>query len=139
LSTATGASLVNTMIEGVSVGMSMDSSAMPVRDVNTTFQNVTIRYSNKYIPVAASAATLALNGTDDVFIVSGSTTISAISSVADYAGRVVTLQFNEALTVTDGTTGSGLGLAGNFVAAAGSTLQLMSNGGAWFEVSRNSP
>jgi hypothetical protein len=87
-------------------------------------------------PVIASAATLNLPTDGDVFEVSGTTGITAVSG--GIPGSMVTLKFQGALTVTDSAN---LNLVGNFVTAANSTLVLIrkSAAGTWQEISRSSP
>ena len=79
-----------------------------------------------------SAATMVLPvWSSPVFLVTGATGISSIAP--SWAGRLVTLKFNGALTVT---SGSNLLLQGNFVCVAGDTLTLFCDGVNWREVSR---
>lgn len=79
----------------------------------------------------ASASTVTL-GDGDFFDITGTTTITSIT--AKNAGKVIWLQFDSSLTVTDG---SNLKLNGNFNAVAESVLQLVSDGTNWYEVSRS--
>ena len=89
---------------------------------------------NSGIVSLTAAATLPVPPVGDTFIVNGTTGITAISNV--YAGRKITLIFNNTLTVTDGGT---LKLAGNFTSTGVySTLTLLSPDGTnWAEVSRS--
>lgn len=80
----------------------------------------------------ASAAALTLPGGADFFNVTGTTTITSIATSWD--GRVVTLKFAGALTVTDG---SNLKLAGSYTTVADDTLTLVHRSGVWYEVGRN--
>lgn len=79
----------------------------------------------------ASAGSITL-GDGDFFDITGTTTITSIG--AKHAGKVVWLQFDGALTLTDG---SNLKLNGNFNTAAESLIQLVCDGTNWFEVSRS--
>ena len=63
----------------------------------------------------------------------GTTTINSITST--YEGHHVMLKFNVALTVKDGT--GNLKLAGDFVTTNEDTLELVSGGANWFEISRS--
>ena len=81
----------------------------------------------------ASAAALPLP-TGRVFHVTGTTTITSITSTNFQNGVVITLIFDGVLTVTDG---SNLKLAGNFVTAADATLGLVFDGTNWYETSRS--
>lgn len=80
----------------------------------------------------ASATTITLPPGLSEIGVSGTTGITSIT--AGDPGRVVTLVFGGALTVTDG---SNLALAGNFTTATNATLTLASNGTNWYEVARS--
>lgn len=80
----------------------------------------------------ASASTMTLGNDGNVFDITGTTTINTIS--AKPAGECVFLQFDSALTVTDG---SNLKLKGNFLTATESALILCSDGANWIEHSRS--
>lgn len=83
----------------------------------------------------ASAATIAIPKTGDVYSVSGTTNITAITADAGHAGRTVKLVFQGALTFTDG---SNLKLAGNFVTTADDTITIATpDGTTWYEVARS--
>lgn len=82
----------------------------------------------------ASAATIILPTGFDVIPVTGSTNITSISASAADKGRRVTLVFEGALTVTDG---SNLKLASDFTTTADDTLTLVCDGTNWFEVGRS--
>lgn len=79
----------------------------------------------------ASASSITLGNDGIFFIITGTTTITSIT--AKPAGAVVWLKFAGILTVQ---SGSNLSLNGNFLTSAGGTLQLVSDGTAWYEVSR---
>jgi len=79
----------------------------------------------------ASASTVTLGDDGNFFDITGTTGITSIT--AKTAGTVVMLQFDGALTVTDG---SNLTLDGNFTTAAGSTLLLVCDGTNWYELAR---
>jgi hypothetical protein len=79
----------------------------------------------------ASAATTTLGDDGSFFDITGTTTITSIT--AKTAGKIVFLQFDGVLTVTDG---SNLKLNGDFITAAESVLTLISDGTNWWEVSR---
>jgi len=80
----------------------------------------------------ASAGAMTLGNDGDFFDITGTTNITSI--VIWTAGRVVKMQFDGILTVTDG---SNLKLHGDFVSAAESTLILVSDGTNWHELSRS--
>lgn len=81
----------------------------------------------------ASAAALPVP-TGRVFHVTGTTGITSITSTNFGAGTVITLIFDDILTVSDGNN---LVLAGAFVTAANSTLTLAYDGASWFETGRS--
>lgn len=83
------------------------------------------------IQSVASAATVTLPVLGDFFSVTGTTGITSIT--ADQATRKVVLSFAGILTVTNG---SNLKLTANFTTAAGSVLELVSDGTNWIELSR---
>lgn len=98
------------------------NSTNPQRGVNEGYVGV------------SSATTLTLPTTDQggFWLISGTTTITGIP--ASWNGRLVTLVFAGALTVTDG---GNLKLAGNFVTTADDTLTLRCDGTNWIEVARS--
>lgn len=81
----------------------------------------------------ASATALPLP-TGRVFHVTGTTTITSITSTNFQSGAVITLIFDGALTFTDG---SNLKLAGNFVTTADDTITLTYDGTNWYEICRS--
>lgn len=89
---------------------------------------------------SASALTIPTNG-NDVFVVTGTTTINTILRAAEYVGKVITLMFSASLTVTHNANvgaANDIQLAGsaNFAATANDQLMLVSNGTVWREISR---
>lgn len=81
----------------------------------------------------ASATALPLP-TGRVFHVTGTTNISSITSTGFQNGVVITMIFDDALTVVDG---SNMKLAGDFTTTADDTLTLTYDGTNWFENSRS--
>lgn len=92
-----------------------------------------VRYLMGGGTAVASAAALPLP-TGSVFHVTGTTTITSITSTNFQSGVVITLIFDGILTVTDG---GNLKLAGNFVTTADDTLTLAYDGTNWHEVCRS--
>lgn len=88
--------------------------------------------SNVALKTIASAAPLLLPANGEVFSVTGTAGFGNING--GYAGRIVTLIFDDALTVSDGGT---INMAGNFVTTTGDTLTLVHDGSSWYEVSRS--
>lgn len=82
----------------------------------------------------ASATELDLGQSDDIILVTGTTSITSIATSSCIAGRKVTLIFADILTFTDGVN---LKLAGNFVTTADDTITLSCDGTNWFEVCRS--
>jgi len=89
-----------------------------------------------YEPAAiASVAELPL-GAGEAFYVTGTTSITSIAAASTKAGRRLVLIFADILTFTDGNN---LKLAGDFVTATGSLIELYCMGGTnWYEISRTS-
>jgi hypothetical protein len=81
----------------------------------------------------SSAAALPLP-TGRVFHVTGTTSITSITSTNFASGVCITLIFDNALTFTDG---GNLRLAGNFVTTADDTISLCYDGTNWFETGRS--
>jgi hypothetical protein len=81
----------------------------------------------------ASATALPLP-TGRVFHVTGTTTVTSITSTGFQAGAIITIIFDGALTFTDG---SNLKLAGDFVTTADDTITLCYDGTNWYEVCRS--
>lgn len=79
-----------------------------------------------------SAATVTLRDGYDVTVITGTTGITSIT--AEHPGRIVTLKFAAALTLTDG---SNLKLNGNFVTTADDTITLVCDGTDWIELARS--
>jgi hypothetical protein len=80
----------------------------------------------------ASATTVTLPNDGDVFHITGTTTITSVTT--SWRHRRVTLVFDGILTFTDG---SNLKLAGNFVTTADDTITLVCDGTNWYEQSRS--
>lgn len=88
--------------------------------------------ADQAMPTTASAAALVPKG--KVTHVTGTTTITSITSTNFRPGDAISLVFDDALTVTDGDN---LNLAGTFVTTAGDTLKLEYDGTNWNEMSRS--
>ena len=88
-------------------------------------------FANKGADVASAASSFALGADGNFFDITGTTGIDSVA--AQTVGKRVVLQFDGALTMTDG---GNLKLEGNFVTAAGATIMLESDGTDWYEVSR---
>lgn len=99
--------------------------------VLVTGQNCKIKDNPVGTRTIASAATLTLPTLSDSFLISGSTTITAITS--SYDGREVSLVFNAACTVTH-SSALRLKSGANLSAVANTTLRLRYFNGSWREV-----
>jgi hypothetical protein len=120
---------------GLATGIENQSATSILRHSFSTFRAVSTQITNAYVPTIASAATIAPNGVDEVFNVTGTNNIGTISSPQRYVGRRITLNTVSALTVLAGGNIK-LKDAVNFAMAAGDTLTLLSDGSNWYEVSR---
>lgn len=121
-----------TTVLGISVGsLSVDSRVSDDNLIYGCATDTSIAHTN----VVASASSIALPTGFDVVQISGTTGITSIASGSAWKGKRVTLYFQGALTVTDG---SNLTLAGNFTTTAGDTLTLVCYDGTnWAEESRS--
>jgi len=88
-------------------------------------------FANKGADVASAASSFTLGADGNYYDITGTTGIDSIA--AQTVGKVVVLQFDGALTVTDG---GNLKLEGNFVSVTGATLTLQSDGTDWYEIAR---
>ena len=88
-------------------------------------------FANKGADVASLADLFTLGEDGNYYDITGTNAIDSIA--AQTVGKVVVLQFDDALTITDG---GNLKLEGNFVSFTGAILMLQSDGTDWYEVSR---
>lgn len=90
----------------------------------------------------ASAGDLVLAGNGNVFHITGTTTINAVTTTNWQAGSMVTFIFDGSVTVKHNIAGGAntavmlLAAAGDFSATANDTLTLVYDGTSWFEVCR---
>jgi hypothetical protein len=106
------------------------------------FNNGTIRglaangnMTDQNIPTIASAASVTVPLGIDTILISGTTTITTVSTNSGFPGRKITLIFTGALTVNN--TGNIIVGGGSFATAANSTLTLVCDGsGNWYEIGR---
>lgn len=96
---------------------------------NATFRNFS---SNKGADVASAATSFTLGNDGNYYDITGTTGLDSIA--AQTVGKIVVLQFDDVLTMTDG---GNLLLAGDFVTIAGATIMLQSDGTDWIEVGRS--
>lgn len=105
------------------------------RDCN--FTSVTTNVVNPYVMSQAAADPMNLDGeTLVVSITAGAGSFGTLNNPADYAGKIVTLKFNSALTIISGGNMKLNGNA-NFVTTANDVLVLLSDGTQWLEVARS--
>lgn len=83
---------------------------------------------------AVASATAMPVPTGRVFHVTGTTTITSITSTNFASGAIITLIFDDVLTFTDG---SNLKLAGDFVTTTDDTITLAFDGTNWYETGRS--
>lgn len=95
-----------------------------------------IRSSRTNGPIygADVASAAALVPTGNVFHVTGTTTVTSITSTGILAGSRITIIFDGVLTFTDG---SNLKLAGDFTTSAADSITLVYDGTNWHEVARS--
>jgi hypothetical protein len=128
------ASAISTGLHGNFATTGVDVERLRVSGTFTErIASVNIAQAAKAVQTVASASTVTLPPTGDVFSISGTTGITAINT-GGWAGRTVRLIFQGVLTVTDGAN---LKLAGNFTTSADDVLTLACDGSAWYEVSRS--
>lgn len=110
-------------------------SSIPLRDCGgNTYSNMNSpRHQNRYQPGIASAGTIALNGTDEYYVITGGTAISNINSPGDYIGKVITCLILNGLTIrvsgnistkTGADTAIAAGLSVQFIATSAGWRQL---------------
>lgn len=91
------------------------------------------------LPVIASAGTITLTY-GNTFDISGTTTITNITTTGWTDGSIITLYFQGSLTFTNNNAGAGhFALAGgvDFSATGGDVITLMLRSSVWYEVSRS--
>jgi len=111
-----------------------------------TGANPFVRVDNQYnyrelgtLPVVASAGTITLTY-GNTFDISGTTTITNITTTGWTDGSIITLYFQGSLTFTNNNAGAGhFALAGgvDFSATGGDVITLMLRSSVWYEVSRS--
>ena len=132
LSQQNGVRVESTVTELFASGLTGSGNVLSLWSVASAASVAAIEPSGNERPSIASAGTFTVpNGYRHV-LVTGTTSITTIS--AGFAGRLLVLEFEGVLTVTDG---SNLKLAGNFVTTADDTITLVSDGTNWIEVCRS--
>lgn len=109
-----------------------NEEATLIADVTNAVWRDASRKASRQGADVASATTTTLGDDGDFFNITGTTTITSITAKA--AGKIVRLQFNSALTLTNG---SNLKLNGDMLTAAQATITLASDGTNWYELSRS--
>lgn len=108
-----------------------DSYAIGVRGAE-------VEWATSPLLTAASAATVSLplprSEPIQIVTITGTTNITTLNSVSQWAGKTVVLKFADVLTLTDG---GNMRLNGNFVTSADDTCTLISDGTVWYEVARS--
>lgn len=106
-----------------------------VQQINELGTNNYITYGDGIGADIASATIINIPFEGSYFLITGTTTITTLSSPSLYPGKKITLAFQSSLTVS---TAGNIKLAGNisFTPSAGSNLTLISNETNWVEISR---
>lgn len=108
-----------------------DPIADTAQDANSLIHsNISENLGITVSTVTSSVLQIPVQG--EFVVYTGTTGFNDISNKK--AGRRLTIKFDDAATVTDGTA---LKMAGNFTSTADDTLTLVCDGTAWFEVSRS--
>lgn len=118
---------------GLTTGIDNGSASAVLRYPNCTFRAVSTQIVNAYMPTLASGASVAPNGVDTVFNLTGTTNVGNISSPQRYAGRMVTFICVGGLQFLFGgniITRSGV----NTAVGAGRAFSVVSDGTNWYEV-----
>ena len=123
----------NEVLNSTDTGLRLASTSA-IREYRGNNWNGTIAatFNDPVLPVVASAATLTLPTAWDVVSISGTTNITYINPNG-HSGRIVTLLFQGALTVT---RGSNVQISSNFVTTAQDTLTMCCDGTNWYEIGR---
>lgn len=125
--------LIGVDFRGLATAIENQASTSVLRHLLCTYTACNVQISNAYMPTIASAASIAPNGVDAVFSLTGTTNVQAISSPQRYAGKVVTFICVSGLSFL--TTGNIVTRSGSaFAVAAGRTFTAVSDGTSWYEV-----
>jgi hypothetical protein len=121
----------------VELGLGTDEliidNSMEQSSITGMRRDLVVSGAGAVLPTIASAAAIALpNGSDEYFLVSGTTPIT--SMVARRPKRRVTLIFTGTAQMTDG---GNLRLNGNFTGGANRTITLLCDGTNWLELARS--
>lgn len=124
----------NLVAQATDTGLRL-SSTITLREYSGNYWNGSIlaTFNDPAAPIISSAGILTLPQQWNIVSITGTTNITEIRT-GGHSNRIVTLVFDDALTVTNG---SNLRLASNFVTTANDTLTLACNGTNWFEVTRS--
>jgi hypothetical protein len=125
--------LIGVDFRGLTKAIENRASTAVLRHWLCTFTACNILISDAYMPTIASAASIAPNGVDTVFNLTGSVPVQAISSPQRYAGKMVTFICVNGLSFS--TSGNIVTRTGATVAvAAGKTFTAVSDGVNWYEI-----
>lgn len=130
----------NCSFQGITFALVLNNANSPYITIGSN--NITYQTDSSSIPMysggsayisIASAATVSVPASGNQFLITGTTNISSI--IGGWPGRIITLRFNDILTVTDS---AGLNLAGNFTTSSNDTLTLtFIDSSNCFEVARS--
>jgi len=127
----------NTVVNSTDTALRLGSTAA-LREYrgNSWAGTLAATYNDPVLPAVASAATISLPTAHDVVSITGTTGITSINANG-HSGRIVTLVFTGALTVTRGGVLLLNQSLGNFVTTGSDTLTLCCDGTYWFEIARS--
>lgn len=126
-----------------STGTTLNSSASDELDIENKKIVVYNRFQTSTGANVASANDLTLGNDGNVFHITGTTQINAITTTNWQAGSEIILIFDASVTVKNNTAGGGgtavmlLAGAADFSATANDVLKLIYDGTSWYEVSRS--
>ena len=127
----------------VGSGTTLQTTAQTELTIERNIVKLNNRFQTSTGADVASANDLTLGNDGNVFTITGTTQINAITTTNWQAGSEIILIFNASVTVKNNTAGGAntavMLLAGgaDFSATANDVLKLVYNGTSWFEVSRS--
>jgi len=127
----------NTVTQSTDSALRLDSTAALREFRGNVLEATGLATANDpVLPVVASAAAITLPHGADVVSISGTTNITSIAPNG-HSGRIVTLVFQDSLTVVRGSGFLVSASLGNFNATSNDTLTLCCDGITWYEISRS--
>lgn len=124
----------NVKMNGFAIGIKTDNNTTKVMHYNSDFTGTSVQLNSPYKASIPSNATLALDGQNENFEVTGSNSIQDIQPVSVYANKTVTLKFTGTATVN---TAGNVIMPSNFDFTPNDVLQIYSDGTNWYQVTRS--